>query len=211
MSNMKEILLGAYAIIGVALIGLGIFKKIKLYEGEKVKNLKQLKLVNTTSSILFGLIFIAEAYFCYIDKLHWGFLIASMAIVEIFQRKLYDFYIIDSPEEEDRGTSDLAKNIGLDEIMEDDFFNKKQEKEEEEKQQELLKQQYENYERKQKEETKRIFADLLMEGISLGIIPDENTEKEEIEVNKEIIEDKEDKEDIKNNNIISVDFNKKEE
>lgn len=165
--NFKITFLIFYAIIGVALIGIGIFKKIKIFEGEKIEKLKELQIINTLSCIIFGFCFIAESYFCYLDKLHWGFLIASIIVVEIFQQSLFKIYIKSEEKTIEEKTTELAENIGLDEILDEDFFGNKKEKERE-------KEIHLQLQREKEDEGKQILEELIKEGMELGVLNKNN-------------------------------------
>lgn len=184
--NIKNFLLILYTLTGIALIGMGLFKKIKVFEGEIIEKLKELQIINTISSIIFGIIFIIEAYFCYLNRLHWSVLIISIIIVEFFQQMLYKHYIKIDDVKKNEESNELANSINLDEIMNDDFFDKKQQEEE------LKIKEYQEQQQKHKEESIKVLAELLQEGISLGIL---TPPKEQETINKK-------------DNIINIDFKK---
>lgn len=165
--NFKNLILILYAIMGAALIIMGLFKKIQVFEGEKIEKLGELQIINTLTSIIFGSIFIFESYLCYLGKIHWIFLIFSVILVEVFQQTLFKVYIKEDIENNiQTKTTKLSEDIKLDEILEEDFFEQKKEVEKEEKE----KEEYLQLRKEEEEKSKKILQDLIKEGIELGIL-----------------------------------------
>lgn len=209
------ILLIMYVVTGIALIGIALFKKIVVAEGERIDNFKQYKLVYTLTNILFGLIFLGLAAMYYFGKVSGYILFATIPVVEILQRLINNYYIKDAdPNEEEKCTSKLAEEIDLDEILEEDFFEKNKQIENNEKEDK------EELEKKTREKHRKKINELLMEGIELGILKTE-VENDVVKVSgkgfikvKEVKElqeilDSVSEEESNNGEVIEVDFTKK--
>lgn len=170
MEYMKTILLIMYVATGIGLIGIALFKKIKVNEGEVIEKFKEYKAAYMGGNIFFGILFLTLAYFFYKNNISGWILVVTVPIVELLQRVINNYYIKDIEEVEVKeGKTELSEEINIDEILKDDFFEEKRKLEI--TQEEHLEKNQPNNNEDLKLKNQEIVNTLFEEGVNLGIFP----------------------------------------
>lgn len=168
MEYMKTILLIMYVATGIGLIGIALFKKIKVNEGEVIEKFKEYKAVYMCGNIFFGLSFLTLAYFFYKNNISGWILVATVPIVELLQCVINNYYIKDIEDiEVKEGKTELSEEINIDEILKDDFFEEKRKLEI--TQEEHLEKVQPNSEENLRLKNQEIVNKLFEEGVNLGV------------------------------------------
>lgn len=168
MAYLKLAAIIAYLITAISLIVVGVFKKIEVEEGEVIEKYNQYKIVSKGTTIFFGFLMIVLSYCYYEKKIHGAILLVSLLVIDLLQRIINNFYIKEGEIELVNGTTQLAEEINIDEIMEEDFFDKKMALNE----------------GKGKEYSK-LLNDLILEGIQIGVLHNEQPNVVDISILEE--------------------------
>lgn len=121
-----------------------------LRSGYAIKDIKKYNIVYRISNIILGVICGIITYFMYLDKLPLYSILIFLLITEFIQSFIGDKFIVEveTLKNINHQENSLEKEIGLDEILNEDFFDKK------EKENEKIK----------------IIDDLIKEGLEIGVL-----------------------------------------